>query len=128
MIAWCQRSETFVKRLSIIALCFFESSCALLTRQNARGVLDVVQTVCVIENATLGDAQVAQVCGVADELMPVLRNLLAKQRAQLARARDEGEYAAASRAAAQREREVQERLDAHRERAGCGGYRDGGAQ
>ncbi len=100
MIAWCQRSgrETFAALVMLAALCVGVSSCSLLTRQNARGVLDVVQTLCVLENATLGDAKVAQVCGLADDLMPVLRTLLAKQREQLARARDEGEYTAAHRA------------------------------
>jgi hypothetical protein len=71
-------------------------ACALFTKQNARTVLDFLQIACVIQNATLGEAHVAQVCGIANELIPSLRELLAQQRAELAKARSEG--AAMSRA------------------------------
>ena len=76
--------------LLVIAQC----SCALFTKPFARSVLDFVQIACIVQNATLGDAKVAQMCSIANELMPDLRRILELQRAELARARDEGEYAA----------------------------------
>lgn len=63
------------------------SGCALFTKQNVKTVLDVVQVACAIENATLGDAQIAQVCGIADALIPDIRTILASHRAAMARAR-----------------------------------------
>ena len=63
------------------------TACSLFTKKNANTVLDFVQAACIIENATLGDAQVAQICGIANELIPDLRRLLEAQRAAVARAR-----------------------------------------
>ena len=66
------------------------TACSLFTKKNANTVLDFVQIACVIQNATLGEAHVAQICGIATELIPSLRELLAQQRAELVKARNEG--------------------------------------
>ncbi len=83
-----------MKILVVVVLALGLPGCALFTAKNARGALDVVQTLCALENAMLGDAKVAEVCGIADVLIPDLREILAKQRAHLAAAREEGELAA----------------------------------
>lgn len=72
-------------------------------RQAARTVLDVVQVACVIAHQELPETDVAKVCGVADDLLPPMRRVLAESRAASAKA------AAQATAGA------------------CGGARDGGA-
>ena len=93
--------QTLAIGLAMLAFLFVvgrcTTGCAMFTKPFARGVLDFVQIACIIQNATLGDARVAQVCAVANDLMPDLRRLLEQQRAELARAREEGEYAATHR-------------------------------
>jgi hypothetical protein len=59
--------------------------CALFTKQNAKSVLDLAQVACIVENATLGDATVAQVCGIVEALIPDLKTILASQRAAIAK-------------------------------------------
>lgn len=54
--------------------------CSLFTAKNLRTVLDVVQVSCIIANATLPDDRVRDVCAVADDLVPAMRDVLSAQR------------------------------------------------
>jgi hypothetical protein len=72
---WCAGAV-----LGAVGVLVVFTGCTLFTRQNARTLLDVVQTACIIEHAMLVDNDVAKVCGVVDALMPDLRVVLASQR------------------------------------------------
>ncbi len=61
--------------------------CSLFTSQNAKTVLDVAQVACIIAHAESQDATVAQICGVADNLIPDLQKILGEQRKALAAAK-----------------------------------------
>lgn len=61
--------------------------CSLFTSQNAKTVLDVAQIACIIANAESTDATVAQVCSVADALLPDLQKILGEERKALAKAK-----------------------------------------
>lgn len=56
------------------------SSCTPGERQAAKSALDVLQVACIIANAESDDATVAQVCGIANDLMPDLEKILSAQR------------------------------------------------
>lgn len=70
--------------------------CSLFTKQNARTALDVVQTACVIANAALSDAKVAQICGIADDVIGPMRDLLSASRAAGATRYSSSSYGASS--------------------------------
>ena len=72
------------------ALCLLLPGCSLLTSQNAKTVLDIAQVACIIAHAESTDATVAQVCGVADTLIPDLQRILGEQRKALAKAKKDG--------------------------------------
>lgn len=69
---------------ALLVLCL--PGCATWQR-DVKSVLDVAQVACIIANASSSDATVAQVCGVADVLIPDLQKILATQRAALAKAK-----------------------------------------
>lgn len=92
------RRTIALRQFVAVTLALALAGCALFTREGARSVLDFAQVACILERATLGDAKVAELCSISDALLPLLRDLLAKQRAALAAAREEGEYAATHRA------------------------------
>jgi hypothetical protein len=58
-------------------------------QQSARTALSIVETACVLDHGEMFDSEaVRKTCGIADNLAPVLRDLLeARQRATLAKAR-----------------------------------------
>lgn len=56
-------------------------ACSVFTKKNANTALDVVQTACVIANATLSEKKVTEVCDVTDELVGPMRTLLASTKA-----------------------------------------------
>lgn len=45
-----------------------------------KDVFTSVQVACVLENATLGNAQIATACGIAESLIPGLETILAAHR------------------------------------------------
>ena len=54
------------------------TGCALFTRENARTALDVLEMACALQQKEgLSVEAIAQACGVADSLIPALRELLA---------------------------------------------------
>ena len=69
-------------------LAFVLPGCAAF-QQDAKYVLDAGQIACVIANAASSDETVAQVCQVADVLIPDLKKILASQREALAKAKKE---------------------------------------
>lgn len=78
----------------IVALVAFASvfapACSLFTSKNAKTVLDIAQLTCAIAHAESSDATVAQICGVADALIPDLEKFLSAHRAKVAAARKLG--------------------------------------
>ncbi len=75
----------FTGALCLLAFCL--PGCALFTAQNAKTVLNVAQIACIIAHAESPDATVAQVCGVADVLIPDLEKILGEERKALAKAK-----------------------------------------
>lgn len=71
----------------LVACSFTVASCSLFTSKNAKTVLDITQLTCAIAHAESSDATVAQICGVADALIPDLEKLLAEHRKKVAAAR-----------------------------------------
>lgn len=95
MMAWCQRSgrETLAAMVVLTGLAVAVgnlASCSVFMKANARTVLDVAAIACAIAHAESTDDTVAQVCGIADALLPDLRTILAEQRKQLAKAKRAG--------------------------------------
>lgn len=74
----------------LLLLLFFLPSCTLGQRQVARDALSVLQVACAIAHAEADDQTVAQVCGVADALIPDLRTILSEQRKAIAKAKRVG--------------------------------------
>ncbi len=74
---------------AVFALSLALPGCALFTSQNAKSVLDVVQVACIIANADSADAAIVQVCGIADVLIPDLKQILSAERTALAKAKKE---------------------------------------
>jgi len=52
-----------------------------------KDVLSIAQVTCAIANAGTDDATVQQICGIADALIPDLKEVLKEQRKQMARVR-----------------------------------------
>lgn len=74
--------------IAAVAACLaLVPACSLFTSKGVNTILDIAQITCAIVNAESGDATVAQVCGVADALIPDLQKLLAAQRREVAKAR-----------------------------------------
>lgn len=71
--------------VALVLFCLTVASCSLLTTKNLKTVLDVVQVSCIIANATLPDDRVRDVCSVADDLVPAMRDVLSAQRTAAAR-------------------------------------------
>lgn len=70
--------------LLVVTLAFGSSGCKLFTRENARTVLDVVQTACIIAHQDLPDSDVAKVCELTEPLLGPMREILAEARKQSA--------------------------------------------
>lgn len=95
MMTWCRRSgrETLAAMIVLTGLTVSVgnlTACSLFTKANARTALDVASIACAIAHAESSDDTVAQVCGIADALLPDLRIILAEQRKQLAKAKRAG--------------------------------------
>jgi hypothetical protein len=81
-------------RLALLALAL--TSCTPGQRQTARDVLSVITVACIIANQNLPDDRVKQVCGVADALIPAMREILGSARA--ASAKEAADAAASAKA------------------------------
>lgn len=57
------------------------SGCALFTQKNARSVLDAVQIACVFESTITDEPALADACGIAHDLLPLLRQLVGQREA-----------------------------------------------
>lgn len=67
-------------RWVLLPLALLQCDCGILGR-GARTILDVLETACVIANAsTATPEEVAKICGIADDLVPALRDVIAAQR------------------------------------------------
>jgi hypothetical protein len=67
---------------AVSALVFFghcSTGCALFTPKNAHSVLDAVQIACVFGTELVDEQKVADVCGVARDLLPIIRNLIGQR-------------------------------------------------
>ena len=73
-----------------IAMSNLVAGCSLFTTQNAKTALTIAEIACAIAHAELADQNVAQVCGVADVLIPDLQQILSEQRKQVAKAKAVG--------------------------------------
>jgi hypothetical protein len=67
--------------LLLVGLAGGVSACSFLTPKNIRSVLDATAITCVFASELTDEKAVASVCGVADDLIPVLRNLIAQREA-----------------------------------------------
>jgi hypothetical protein len=92
MIAWLRRNgaEPFLGLVIIISTAMGVEACGVFTSQNAKSALSILEVACVIAHAETDDATVAQVCGIADALIPSLKLILAEQRKAVAAARRAG--------------------------------------
>lgn len=98
---------------AMLGLVLTTTSCTPGQRAVARTVLGIIETTCIIAHQDLPDEEVAKVCGLAGPFIEPMKDVLAESRRVTAR---EAAFAAAR----------QLELDTQREKAGCGGYRDGG--
>lgn len=65
----------------MLGLVVTEPGCALMTKENAKTVLDFASIGCIILNAELPDEKVATTCDIIDKLIPSMKELLSQQRA-----------------------------------------------
>lgn len=56
------------------------TACSLFNAKTLRTILDVAQVTCIIAHQELGDADVAKVCDIADDLIPPMRKVLVESR------------------------------------------------
>lgn len=49
-------------------------------KEDTKTVLDVAKVLCITANATLPNAQVAAICGIAEALIPTMDSILSEQR------------------------------------------------
>jgi len=59
--------------------------CSVLTPGNIKTVLSAAQVACAIANASSDDQTIAQICGIANDVIPDLKTILSEHRAQLAK-------------------------------------------
>jgi hypothetical protein len=59
----------------------FVFACSPSANKTLRSVLDIIQIGCIIANAESDDANIQKACGVADDLLPDLRKIVAQERA-----------------------------------------------
>lgn len=57
------------------------AGCSLLTKENAKSALEVVQVACVMSSTLTNDADVAKACKIADDLIPVVHDLIGQREA-----------------------------------------------
>lgn len=55
--------------------------CSLFTKENAKSALDAAQIACVFGTELMDEHAVADACGIARDLIPVLRNLIGQREA-----------------------------------------------
>ncbi len=53
---------------------------SLFNKSTAKTVLDVANIACIIANATSSDATIQQACGIVDDLLPSMREVLNSHR------------------------------------------------
>lgn len=70
----------------LVGLSFGSSGCALFTKGNAKSVLDLAQTLCIVAHQTLPDSDVAKVCGLSEPFFDPMRELLSSSRQASAKA------------------------------------------
>lgn len=83
------RAARMILVACVLSLLVATPGCSLLTKRNAKTVLDAAAFACVWGNALTDESAVADACGIARTLIPVIRDLI-------------GEREAAKRAAASR--------------------------
>ncbi len=57
------------------------AGCALFTGKNIRSALDAVQIACIFESQITDEKQLADACAIAQDLIPILRNLVGQREA-----------------------------------------------
>lgn len=77
------RPEGLNRRLGLVGLAFVVliPSCALFTKENARTVLDAASVTCVFATEVTDEEAVARSCGLARELIPIIRSLIGQREA-----------------------------------------------
>lgn len=70
-----------LSRLTHVAAGLLLTGCSLFTSKNANTVLDGAQLTCVFNSAVTQEQELAKVCDVAQELIPLLRKLVAQREA-----------------------------------------------
>jgi hypothetical protein len=67
--------------LVVVGLAGGVSACSVFTRENAKSALDAIQVACVMSSTITDEKEVADACGVARDLIPVLKNLIGQREA-----------------------------------------------
>lgn len=75
--------------LPVLLFALALAGCATWKR-DAKTALDVVQTVCILSNATLPNAEILTACGIVDDLAPIVDKVLTEHRSQVAAAAKAG--------------------------------------
>jgi hypothetical protein len=57
-----------------------QQACTPAEKQAARTALEVTQVACIVANAALQDAEIATLCGIANDAIPAMQDLLASAR------------------------------------------------
>lgn len=72
-----------IMAIGAVALVFgvVTSGCSIFTKKNANSALDAVQIACVFGTEVIEEEAVADACGIARELIPVIRNLIGQREA-----------------------------------------------
>jgi hypothetical protein len=61
-------------------------NCSFLNKNLAKTVVDISLALCLAANALKSDAQIQEICGYANDVAPVVKQLVGVHRAQLAKA------------------------------------------
>jgi hypothetical protein len=64
-----------------LAMVFCVSGCALFTSKNANSAMDAVQLACLFESQLTDEKALADACGLASDLIPIIRRLVAQREA-----------------------------------------------
>ncbi len=65
--------------VALLVLPLSVTSCALFTTKNVKSVLSVTQIACIFASAITDAPQVAKVCDVADDMIPLVRDLIGQR-------------------------------------------------
>ena len=70
----------------LVCLSVLSTSCAWFNKNIARTVVDASLALCLAANALKSDATIKEICGYADDVAPIVKQLVGVHREQLKKA------------------------------------------